>query len=68
MISSTEFALSLALAGVLGAFWGALFAVGYCSRRQRLIDVNTEKAAMWRIEDRAYRLVRSPGLEDIPRQ
>jgi hypothetical protein len=68
MITPTEFTLSLALAGVLGAFWGALFAVVYCSRRQRLIDVNTEKAAMWRIENRAYRLVRSPGLEDIPRQ
>jgi hypothetical protein len=64
-MSTLEVELALSLAAVLGFIGGMGVCAGSMQRLQNSADRDIEKAAVWRIEDRAYRLVRTPGLDDI---
>ena len=66
MWTSLDVELVIALALFCGFILGTLWALSFAStHRAREKEIDTEKSAMWSINGRAYRLVRSPGMDEM---
>lgn len=67
MWTSLDVGLVIALALFCGFILGTLGALSFASTHQARKEIDTEKSAMWSINGRAYRLVRSPGMDEMNR-
>ena len=65
MWTQFDVVLVAALFGMFCFFGGVVIAVLVIYRSETIEEREIEKSGMWRIDDRAYRLVRSQGLDNV---